>query len=409
VVERADLARSDAADPLASLRDRVELPPDVVYLDGNSLGPLCVGVAARVRLAVEHGWGEGLIRSWNDAGWADLPRRAAERIAPLIGADADEVAVTDSTSADLFRLLVAMARLRPDRRVLLTDDRNFPTDRYVAGGVADLLGLEVRVVPAGDLADALDPSVAVVTATEVDYRTGVRHDLATLTGAAHDVGALTVWDLSHSTGAVHVDLQAIDADAAVGCTYKYLNGGPGAPAYLHVARRHHAEVSTPVRGWFGHAEPFAFSDAYAPAPGAARFHAGTPAVLSLVALDAALDAWDGVDMRAVAARGRELTDLFVGLVDRRLGGLGITLASPRDASVRGAQVSLAHPEAHRVMRALIDRGVVGDHRPPDLLRFGLAPFYVSRVEMWDAVEMLRSVLADGAWRDPAYTQRTVVP
>jgi kynureninase len=267
VVERADLARSDAADPLASLRDRVELPPDVVYLDGNSLGPLCVGVAARVRLAVEHGWGEGLIRSWNDAGWADLPRRAAERIAPLIGADADEVAVTDSTSADLFRLLVAMARLRPDRRVLLTDDRNFPTDRYVAGGVADLLGLEVRVVPAGDLADALDPSVAVVTATEVDYRTGVRHDLATLTGAAHDVGALTVWDLSHSTGAVHVDLQAIDADAAVGCTYKYLNGGPGAPAYLHVARRHHAEVSTPVRGWFGHAEPFAFSDAYAPAPG----------------------------------------------------------------------------------------------------------------------------------------------
>lgn len=407
-MERPHLVRADADDPLSALRARVDLPPDVVYLDGNSLGALPVGVADRVRGAIEEGWGDGLIRSWNDAGWVDLPGRVAGRIAPLIGADVDEVAVTDSTSVDLFKVLVSLARLRPDRRVVLTDDGNFPTDVHVAVGVADLLDLEVRVVEADRLEESIDDTVAVVTATEVDYRTGARHDLHALGRAAHAAGALTAWDLSHSTGAVHVDLHAVDADAAVGCSYKYLNGGPGAPAYLFVARRHHDDLATPVRGWWGHAQPFAFSPEYAPAPGARRFLAGSPPILSLVALDAALDAWDGVDTRAIAARARTLGELFVDLVDERLDGLGVTVASPRDHDRRGAQVSLSHPEAYRVMRALIDRGVVGDHRPPDLLRFGLAPLYVSRADVWDAVETLRTVLADDAWRDPAYTQRTVV-
>lgn len=402
-MERTELADRDADDPLAALRDGFELPSGVVYLDGNSLGALQTAVRERVARVVGDEWGRGLIRSWNDAGWVRLPARVAARLAPLVGAAADELVVTDSTSVDLFKALVAARRLRPDRRVILTDDRNFPTDRYVAEGVAALLpDTEVVAVPPEGIAARLGPDVAVLTLTHVDYRSGRMADAAELTAAAHDAGAVTVWDLSHSAGAVPVDLTGWRADLAVGCTYKYLNGGPGAPAYLFAAARHHDALRTPIQGWFGAARPFGFAGAYTPAADARRFAAGTPPVLSLAALDAALAVWEEVDPAAVFRRAQALTDTFVTLVDERLAGLGVEVVSPRDAGVRGAQVSLRHPDADAVMQALIARGVIGDVRPPDLLRFGFAPLYVRSVDVWDAVEALREVLVTRAHEDPAH-------
>ncbi len=406
-MDRADLARRDDQDPLRRLREHFVLPDDVLYLDGNSLGALQTSVSDRVQRVVAVEWGAGLIRSWNEAGWVALPARVAGRLAPLVGADADELTVADSTSANLFKAVVAMARLRPERGVLLADDRNFPTDLYMAGGAAELLGLDLRVVPADDLIAAIDDDVAVVTATEVDYRDGSRRDLRAATDTAHAAGALTVWDLSHSTGAVAVDLHGWGADAAVGCTYKYLNGGPGSPAFLYVARRHHDDAGSPLRGWFGHAEPFAFEPDYRAADGASRFQNGTPSVVALSALDAALEVWDGVDVTAVASRASELTDLFIDLVDD-LGSADLEIITPRDPARRGAQVSLRHAEAYRVMRALIAHDVIGDHRPPDVLRFGFSPLYLRRVDVWDAVEHLGAILADGRWRDPAYEGRETV-
>ncbi len=403
-MDRAEAATLDAADPLGPVRAAFRLPEATVYLDGNSLGALQPAVADRVRDLVAVEWGDGLIRSWNTAGWVDLPAQVAARIAPLIGAQPDEVAVADSTSADLFKALVAARRLRPDRRVILTDDRNFPTDRYVAAGVADLLpDTEVVTVPAEEVEARLDADVAVLTMTHVDYRSGRRHDAARLTAAAHDAGALTVWDLSHSAGAVHVDLADWRVDLAVGCTYKFLNGGPGSPAYLYAARRLHDELATPVRGWFGHAEPFAFADDYRPAAGAARFADGTPPILSLAALDTALAVWEDVDLPDVAHKTRALGELFIRLVDERTAG--VEVASPRDAEQRGAQVSLRHDRAYAVMQALIARQVIGDVRPPDLLRFGFSPLYTRYVDVWDAVEVLRDVLATRAYEGPAFQHR----
>lgn len=411
-MDRARCEAWDAADRLAPHRDAVALPDGVIYLDGNSLGPLHRDVAARLREVVEVEWGEGLITSWNASslrpGWIDLPARVAAKLAPWLGAEPDEIAVADSTSVDLFKALAAARRLRPDRRVLLTDDANFPTDLYVAAGLADLTGdLEVRVVPTGEVADHLDERVAVLTLTHVDYRTGRRHDAPALTAAAHDVGAVTVWDLSHSTGALDVDLHAWDADLAVGCTYKYLDGGPGSPAFLYVARRWHEVASTPLRGWFGHARPFAFAPDYVPAAGAARFLDGTPPVLSLSALDAALDLREGVTPADAEAKARALTSWFVDLVDQRLGD-EVEVVTPRDPAARGAQVSLRHPEAAAVMSALIGRGVIGDHRPPDLLRFGFSPLVVRAVDVYDAVEVLHDVLVTAAWDTPEHrAPRTV--
>jgi kynureninase len=406
-MDRETCEALDAADALAPLRGRFRIPDGVRYLDGNSLGALQPAVADRLRRVVEDEWGEGLIRSWNEAGWVDLPTRVAGRVAGLVGADPDEVAVTDSTSVDLFKTLVAARQLRPDRHVLLTDDANFPTDVYVAGGVADLVDLEVRVVPSAQVAEHLDDDAAVVALTHVDYRTGRLHDAPGLTAAAHAAGAVVVWDLAHSAGAVDVDLHAWDADLAVGCTYKYLNGGPGSPGYLYVARRWHDQVVSPIRGWFGHARPFDFGPDYAPAAGAARFLCGTPPVLSMAALDAALEVWDGVDPAVVAAKGRSLTTVFVELVDERCGGQ-VEVVSPRDAHQRGAQVSLRHEHAYALTQALIDRGVIGDHRPPDLVRFGFAPLYVRHVDVFDAVEVLADLLHTGAWDRPAsHARRTV--
>ncbi len=405
---RDDAIAADAEDPLAALRDRFVLPEGLVYLDGNSLGPLQPEVAEAVRTTVQDAWGQGLIRSWNDAGWVDLADRVAARLAPLIGATAGEVAVTDSTSVDLFKALAAARRLRPDRHVLLTEATNFPTDRYVAEGLADLLGdIEVRSAPADLLVDHLDPEVAVVTLTHVDYRTGRRHDAPELTAAAHDAGAVVVWDLSHSAGAMRVDLEAWGADLAVGCTYKYLNGGPGSPGYLYVARRWHDQVRSPIAGWFGHAEPFAFAPDYRPAPGARRFLAGTPPVLSLAALEAALAVWEGVDLDLVEAKAAALTERFRDLILARCAD-HVEVVGPDEPTARGAQVSLRHPQAGAISQALIDRGVIGDHRPPDLVRFGFAPLYISHVDVHDAVDRLAEVLDDELWRDPRYARHRTV-
>lgn len=407
-MDRASAVEADARDPLGHLRSRFTLPDAVIYLDGNSLGALQPAVAERLRAVVDIEWGHGLIRSWNDAGWVELPRRVAGLLAPLLGAAPDELAVADSTSANLFKALAAAHRLRPDRRVLLTDDANFPTDVYVAHGLAELTGaLEVRVAPTLEVADHLDEDVAALVLTHVDYRTGRRHDAAALTAAAHDVGALAVWDLSHSVGALAVDLDAWGVDLAVGCTYKYCNGGPGAPAFLYVASRWHEDATTPVRGWFGHARPFAFDLGYEPAPGAERFLDGSPPVLSMAALETALAAFDGVDVADLEARAGELTGLFIALVEERLGD-EVELVTPRAAGARGAQVSIRHEGADALTQALIAHGVIGDHRPPDLVRFGFAPLYVTRLEVVEAVERLAGLLASGEWQRPEFrVERTV--
>lgn len=398
-MDRAAFETLDRDDPLRPVRERFLLPPDIVYLDGNSLGALPSLVVQRLSRTIRDEWGRGLIRSWNDADWVGAPQRVAARIAPLIGADADEVAVCDSTTVDLFKLVVAAARLRPDRPAIVTVEDDFPTDRYVVDGVADLLGLQVRNVTRADLGAAIDDDVAAVVASHVDYRSGYRHDAAALTATAERSGALLVWDLSHSTGAAPVDLHSWRADLAVGCTYKYLNGGPGSPAYLYVSRRLlDAGALSPIAGWFGHAEPFAFDDRYAAAGTAQRFLAGTPPILSTLALEAALEVWEGVPLDAVHHKARALTGRFIELADDHLAPLGAAVVTPRDPEARGAHVSLRHDGGYPVMRALIGRGVIGDFRPPDLLRFGFAPLTTRYVDVWDAVETLRQVLEGGAWR-----------
>lgn len=407
-MDRQACADLDAADPLEKVRRRFSLPDGLRYLDGNSLGALQPAVAERVREAVEQQWGQDLIQSWNTAGWATQPQRIAAQLAPLICADTDEIAVGDSTSVAVFKAVAAARQLRPDRSVLVTDDTNFPTDIYVAQGLADLAGdLEVRVVAADRIRDHLDDTTAVLMLTHVDYRSGRLHDAHELTAAAHDVGALAIWDLSHSAGAVAVDLHAWDADLAVGCTYKYLNGGPGSPAYLYVARRWHEQVSTPIRGWFGHARPFDFALEYDAAAGAERFLAGTPPVLSMTALEAALEVWDDVEVATVVAKAQELTSLFIDLVDERCGG-EVEVISPRDAAERGGQVSVRHPQAYALTQALIAERVIPDHRPPDLVRFGFAPLYISRVDVFDAVEILARLLDTGAWDRPEFHDRKLV-
>jgi kynureninase len=409
LVDRTACLAADRADPLAPFRSRFALPDGVLYLDGNSLGALQPAVATRLRQLIDDEWGRGLIRSWNDAGWAELPGRVAQRLAPIVGADADELAVTDSTSANLFKALAAARRLRPERRVLLTDDANFPTDLYVAHGLADLAGdLEVRVVPTAEVCDHLDDEVAVLTLTHVDYRSGRVHDPVATTTSAHAVGAVTVWDLSHSAGALDVDLHAWGADLAVGCTYKYLNGGPGSPAYLYVARRWHDDATSPVPGWFGHARPFDFDPDYIPAPGAARFLNGTAPVLSMAALETALEVWEQVDRADAAAKSSALTQTFIAAVDATCGD-HVEVITPRDPTHRGAQVSLRHPHAYALTQALLDRGVIGDHRPPDLVRFGFSPLYVRHVDVWDAVAHLADLLATGAWDRPGFHARRMVP
>jgi kynureninase len=409
-LRRADCEALDAADPLAGWRRRFVLPEGVIYLDGNSLGPLPKATEAVVLEVMRGEWGEDLIASWNKHGWVDLPQRLGAKVARLLGAEPHEVVVADSISVNLFKLVAAALDLRPDRHVVVSERGNFPTDLYVAQGLRDLLGerIELRLVAAEELEAALDHDAALLMLSHIDYRSGRMHDMARLTAAAHDSGALALWDLAHSAGAVPVDLGAAGVDLAVGCGYKYLNGGPGAPAFLFVAERWQAEVRQPITGWFGHADPFAFERGYRPAAGIARFLAGTPPILSMKALEAGIDLFLEIDQQALRAKSVALTDMFIDLVDRRCAAWGLEVASPREASARGSQVSLRHLEGYPIMQALIARGVIGDFRAPDLLRFGFAPLYVRFVDVWDAVEALEAVMAGRLWDQPAFRQRATV-
>lgn len=402
----------DEKDALRQLRDRFILPDGIVYLDGNSLGALPKGVAERVSRTLLEEWGNDLITSWNKAGWAGLPKKVGGKIARLIGAEEGAVAATDSTSVNLFKVLAASLAMKPERSKIVSERDNFPTDLYMAEGLAALLDREHRLVLADrpeDIPGLIDADTAVLMLTHVNYKSGLMHDMAGLTAAAHRAGALTIWDLAHSAGAVPVDLAGSNADFAVGCGYKYLNGGPGAPAFLYVAPRCQAEAVQPLTGWFSHARPFAFEPGFAPAEGIDRFLCGTPPVLSLAALDAALDVWDGVDLTLLRDKSMQLTDFFIAAVEKLCSGHGLELASPRGAEKRGSQVSFALPEkGYAVMQALIARGVIGDFRAPDIMRFGFTPLYVGFADTWKAAETLADILATKAWDRSEFTTRAAV-
>jgi kynureninase len=405
----AEAQRLDAADPLRDFRERFVLPDGTIYLDGNSLGALPQATAARVAETITGEWGRGLIRSWNDADWIGAPQRVGGKIAQIVGAAPHEVVVADSTSVNLFKLLVAACQARPGRPVILSEPGNFPTDLYVAQGVAALLpDVELRTVPRDDIAAAIDADVAVVMLTHVHYKSGAHFDMAAMTAAARGAGALMLWDLSHSVGAVELDLNGCGADLAIGCGYKYLNGGPGAPAFLFVADRHQAALHSPLTGWMGHAAPFDFGDDYAAGQGMNRFLCGTPPVIGMAALETGIDLFLEADSAALFAKSRALGTLFIDLVEARCAGHGLTLATPRDPEARGSHVSFAHADGYPVMQALIARGVIGDFRAPDVLRFGFTPLYVGYEDVWRAVDILVDVLASGAWDAPEFRQRAAV-
>jgi len=385
-----------------------DLPEGVVYLDGNSLGPLPKATAARVARTVRDEWGQMLITAWNNAGWMAQPRALGDRIGRLIGAEPGHVVLGDTLSIKIYQALAAALEMRPKRRKILSDNGNFPTDLYIAEGLIASLGRghELVTPEPEQVANQIDDDTAVLMLTEVDYRTGRRHDLPALTRAAHDVGALVIWDLAHSAGALEVDVAGGGADFAAGCAYKYLNGGPGAPAFVYVAPRH-AEAARPaLSGWLGHDAPFAFERAYRPGEGIERMRVGTPPVIQMAALDAALDIWDGVDMAALRARSLALADRFITGVETAAPALA--LATPRAHSARGSQVSFRHPEGYAIMQALIARGVIGDFRSPNILRFGIAPLYIGEDEIDRAVAVIAEVMANDLWRDPAFRTRAAV-
>jgi len=418
-----DCEQLDAQDPLRSLRDLFDLPPGVIYLDGNSLGVMPRATPDRVAQAVRQEWGHDLIKSWNTAGWFHLPQRVGDKIAQLIGAQAGEVVAADSTSINLFKVLSSAMKIaqsdHPARRRVVSERSNFPTDLYIAEALCRERGLELVLVDADELDAALQDDVAVLMLTHVNYRTGAMHDMAALTRQAQARGILTVWDLAHSAGAVPVDLQGANADFAVGCGYKYLNGGPGAPAFVWVHPRHTDRFWQPLAGWWGHASPFAFTPHYQPAAGITRFQCGTQPILSLTALDVGLDTLLAANacggMPAMRRKSLALTRLFMQLVEATLSQHGLGLATPRDEHQRGSQVSLTRDRGgYAIVQALIARGVIGDFRAgdgdchPDILRFGFTPLYIGYVDVWNAVEQLRQVLDSGEWQDPRFAAQHAV-
>jgi len=418
-LERVDAEKADQDSPLAHTRERFRVPDGVIYLDGNSLGALPAGVPARVAQVIEQEWGAGLIGSWNalpqgGGDWMGLSSRVAARIAPLVGVRPEDVHVGDSTSVSLFKTMVAAARSQPERRVIVLEPTTFPTDGYVASGVAELLDVELRWCDPADPVAAVDDDVALLALTHVDFRTGAMYDLPAVTAAAQERGALVQWDLCHSAGAVPVELEAADADLAVGCSYKYLNGGPGAPAFTWVNPRLQDQLRQPITGWMGHRSPFTMARDYEAADGIGGWASGTHAVLSLSALDAALEAFDGVTVPQLRAASLSLTDLFIALVDDRCAERWpeLQLVTPRDHARRGSQVSLRHPQAYGVVQALIARGVIGDYREDGdrdgIARFGFTPLYLRHVDVHDAVEHLEAVLAGQEYADPAYSSRNAV-
>jgi kynureninase len=398
----------DAHDPLRALRDRFELPPNVVYLDGNSLGALPRATRQRIAHVVADEWGAGLIRSWNDCDWIGAPRRVGDKIAGLIGAAPGEVIVADSTSANLFKLISVALAARPGRREVLSEPGNFPSDLYVIdGALRGMADRSVRLEPAHRLIDCIGEDTALVVLTHVHYKSAAMHDMRAITARAHEKGALVLWDLSHSAGALHVDLNGCDADFAVGCGYKYLNGGPGAPAFLFVARRHQASCRSPLSGWMGHERPFDFVDGYAPAAGIERFLCGTPPILGLLSLECGVDLLLEAGTTALQAKSEQLCQLFIALVQEMCGDQ-LQLLSPADPRQRGSHLAYVHPNGYAVMRALIDRGVIGDFRAPDTLRFGFAPLYTRYEDVWQAVVTLRDVLQTQCWSEPRYAVRAAV-
>jgi kynureninase len=414
---RQDCLHFDAQDALAPLREQFSLSIGVIYLDGNSLGVLPKTAAARVAQVVTEEWGVGLIRSWNTAGWMDLPQRIGNKIARLVGAGEGELVVADSTSVNLFKVLSAALRIvqtdDPKRKVILSERNNFPTDLYIAESLAQQHGMTLQLVDADEIAQHLNDQLAVLMLTQVNYRTGRVHDMVALTQAAHRAGALTVWDLAHSAGALPVDLTGSGADFAVGCGYKYLNGGPGAPAFVWAHPRHAERFWQPLAGWLGHAAPFDFTSDYRPAPGINRYLCGTPPVISMAVLECGLDTVLAAEplggMTALRSKSLALTDLFIQLVEARCGGHGLSLTTPRHHAQRGSQVSFAMPtDGYAVMQALIARGVIGDFRAPDILRFGFTPLYVRFVDVWDAVEQLVQVLESGEYKQARFQVRAAV-
>lgn len=413
----------DQQDPLRSLRDQFDLPPGVIYLDGNSLGVLPKATPARVAQAVTQEWGQDLIKSWNSAGWFTLPQRVGDKIARVIGAQAGEVVATDSTSINLYKVLSAALNIAavdaPHKKTLVSERSNFPTDLYIAEALCEERGYTLQLVEHEDISAALQGEVAVLMLTHVNYRTGAMHDMAALTAQAHARGTLTVWDLAHSAGAVPVDLKVAQADFAVGCGYKYLNGGPGAPAFVWVNPRHTDRFWQPLAGWWGHAAPFEFTPAYRPAPGITRYQCGTQPILSLTALECGLDTMLAADplggMAAVRRKSLALTGLFMQLVRTRLHEHGFGIATPDNEDLRGSQVSLTRTEgAYAIVQALIARGVIGDFRAgdggkhPDILRFGFTPLYIGFVDVWHAVEHLRQVMDSGEWCDARFAHKNAV-
>ncbi|SEQ99190.1 kynureninase [Microlunatus flavus] len=415
MTSREDCDRRDAQDALAAFRDEFVLPEGVVYLDGNSLGARPRAAAARAAQVVEEEWGQDLIGSWNTAGWWELPGRLGDRLAPLIGGAPGTTLVTDTTTGNLFKALAAalsiQAERAPGRRVIVSERDNFPTDLYVAAGLAELLGRghELRLLDSPDALDAaLADGPAVVTLSHVNYRTGALWDLADVTARVHAAGALVVWDLAHSVGALPIDLTGADADLAVGCTYKYLNGGPGSPAFLWVHPRHAGSGTSALPGWWGHARPFAMEPTFEPATGVARFLAGTQPVVSLALVECGLEIAARADLAAVRAKSLALGDLFLDLVEQRCGDHPLRLVTPREHDRRGSHLTLAHPDAYAVVQALIARGVVGDYREPDCMRFGLTPLYLRFVDVWDAVDVLADVLDSRAYAEPRFRERSTV-
>ena len=408
LLSRQGAEELDAGDPLAAARERFTLPVGVIYLDGNSLGAMPSVVPAALDDAVRRQWATDLIRSWNDNDWWLLPGRTGDRIGRLIGAAPGQVMCGDSTSVQLFQALVAACRMRPGRTVLLTDGDSFPTDQYIADSVGRLLGLEVRRVHPSELAGHLDERTAVVALSLIDYRTGELFDARAITEAAHQAGAVMVWDLCHAAGAVPVDLAGIGAELAVGCGYKYLNGGPGAPAYLYASPDALGQLDFPLTGWHGHQHPFRLDQSFAPADSIERARIGTPPVLSMFALYEALSAFDGVPLAEVRAKSLSLTDQCIRYADEQLGEFGVSVVTPRAHALRGSQVALRMPAAYEVCQALIERGVIGDFRSPDILRLGFAPLYLRHVDVFDAMESLRDVLASGAYSDARYARRHTV-
>jgi kynureninase len=407
---RDDFAALDEHDPLRLYRERFELPEGVIYLDGNSLGPLPKAVKARMREVVETQWGQDLITAWNLHDWVNLPGRVGAKIARLIGAESDEVIAADSTSINLFKLLAGALAFQPERRVIVSDSGNFPTDLYMVQGVNEFLAgrYQLRFVDRDLLPSAIDQQVAMVLLTHVDYRSGARYDMRAMTALAHRHGALMLWDLAHSAGALALDLNGCDADLAVGCGYKYLNGGPGAPAFLFAARRLQAHLRPVLSGWFGHATPFAFSADYAPATAIRRMLCGTPPILSLAALDTALEVFADIDLQQIEDKSAKLTQSFIDLVETHCAGFGLELATSRAPAARGSQVSFTHPEGYAIVQALIARGVIGDFRAPNIARFGFAPLYLRHQDVWDAAMHLRDVLATRAWDTTQFKTRSLV-